>query len=88
MVLKQQQANAPPLKLKIPNTTDPIDTGLAKIGAILADDVQTGCNVVTYPGCLVAKNTLIYSNVSLPRGYWPPQKIIKLRQQLEQVDLK
>lgn len=59
------------------------DTGLPKLGAILGDDVQTGCNAVLNPGCLVAPRTLIYANVSLRKGYYPPDAIIKLRQEIE-----
>ncbi len=62
------------------------DTGLAKIGAILGDGVQTGCNSVLNPGCLVGPNTLIYANVTLGKGYTPPFRIIKLRQQIDEVD--
>lgn len=61
------------------------DTGLAKLGTILGDDAQTGCNVVTNPGCLIGKRTLIYALLSLRKGYYPPDHIVKLRQQVEVV---
>jgi NDP-sugar pyrophosphorylase family protein len=61
------------------------DTGLAKLGAILGDDVQTGCNAVLNPGCLVGPRTLIYANLSLRKGYYRADQIIKLRQELERV---
>ena len=57
------------------------DTGLSKLGAILGDDVQTGCNAVLNPGTLVGRRTLIYACLSLRKGYYPPDSIIKLRQQ-------
>ena len=56
------------------------DTGLSKLGAILGDDVQTGCNAVLNPGCLVGPRTLIYANTSLRKGNHPADAIIKLRQ--------
>jgi NDP-sugar pyrophosphorylase family protein len=59
------------------------DTGLAKLGAILGDRAQTGCNSVLNPGCLVGRNSLIYANVSLRKGYYRPNTIIKLRQTIE-----
>lgn len=59
------------------------DTGLAKLGAILGDDAQTGCNSVLNPGCLVGPRALVYANVSLRKGYYEPDTIVKLRQQLE-----
>ena len=59
------------------------DTGLSKFGCILGDDAQTGCNVVTNPGCLVGQRTIVYSNVSLRKGYYPPDEVVKLRQKLD-----
>ncbi len=59
------------------------DTGLTKLGAILGDDVQTGCNSVLNPGVLIGPRTLVYANASLPKGYYPPETIIKLRQTFE-----
>ncbi|MCA9938296.1 MAG: hypothetical protein KC418_06620 [Anaerolineales bacterium] len=63
------------------------DTGLAKIGAILGDGVQTGCNAVLNPGCLVGRGSMIYANLSLRKGYYPPDTLVKLRQQTESVSL-
>ena len=59
------------------------DTGLSKFGAILGDYVQTGCNAVTNPGCIIGARTLVYPSISLKKGYYPPNSIIKLRQSLE-----
>jgi len=73
----------PTLKLEI--NGQPYDLGLAKMGAILGDEVQTGCNAVLNPGCLVGARTLIYPNVSLRKAYYPPDQVIKLRQQVRQV---
>jgi bifunctional N-acetylglucosamine-1-phosphate-uridyltransferase/glucosamine-1-phosphate-acetyltransferase GlmU-like protein len=69
----------PTLELQIEDTV--YDTGLAKLGAILGDNTQTGCNAVLNPGCLVGKDSLIYANLSLRKGYYPPHSLIKLRQQ-------
>lgn len=59
------------------------DTGLAKFGAILGDDAQTGCNSVLNPGCVIGARTLIYANASLRKGYYPADKLVKLRQEME-----
>ncbi|MGJ3240685.1 MAG: glucose-1-phosphate thymidylyltransferase [Anaerolineae bacterium] len=59
------------------------DTGLAKFGAILGDDAQTGCNAVTNPGCVIGARTWVYPLVSLNKGYYPPDSLIKLRQTIE-----
>ena len=58
------------------------DTGLTKLGAILGDDVQTGCNCVTNPGCLVGPRTLIYASTSLRKGYVPSDSLVKLSQEI------
>ncbi len=59
------------------------DTGLAKLGAILGDDAQTGCNSVLNPGSLVGARSLVYANVSLRKGYYGADRVIKLRQEIE-----
>lgn len=74
----------PSIKIRVNNIE--YDTGLGKFGAIIGDDVQTGCNTVLNPGCLVGKGTLIYANLSLRKGYYPSHRIIKLRQETEIVD--
>ncbi len=62
------------------------DTGMAKFGAVIGDGSQTGCNVVTNPGCLIGKNTLVYPNTSLKKGYYPDSKIVKLVQEVVTVE--
>lgn len=76
----------PSIKIKLPDNNI-IDTDLPKMGAILGDSVETGCNVVTNPGCLVGKGTLIYPNSSI-RGYYHPQMIVKWKPKLERVKRK
>jgi NDP-sugar pyrophosphorylase family protein len=74
----------PSIMLKVDDET--YDTGLAKMGAILGDGAQTGCNSVLNPGCVIGPDTLVYANVSLRKGYHPPNSIIKLRQRVERVE--
>ena len=54
-------------------------TGLRKFGAILGDNVQTGCNSVTSPGTLLGKGALVYPCLNVPAGYFPPKSIIDAR---------
>ena len=61
------------------------DTGLQKFGAIIGDEVEIGCNAVLNPGTMIGKRTLAYAMTSLT-GYYPPDKIIKLRQQHDIAD--
>ncbi|HFQ93532.1 MAG TPA: glucose-1-phosphate thymidylyltransferase [Anaerolineae bacterium] len=74
----------PSIQLVIDGRT--YDTGLAKFGAILGDDAQTGCNSVLNPGCLVGPRSLVYPNLSLRKGYHPPDSILKLRQNVRRID--
>ncbi|MDM7202689.1 MAG: hypothetical protein P3W84_000465 [Thermodesulfobacteriaceae bacterium] len=54
-----------------------IKTGLNKMGALLGDRVQTGCNAVLSPGILLGKDSLIYPGVCVASGYYPPKTKIK-----------
>ena len=56
------------------------DSGLTKLGAILGDDVELGCNCVTNPGVLIGPRTLVYALCSLAPGCYPADHIVKLRQ--------
>ena len=64
-----------------------VDSGLRKMGAVLGDDVETGCNAVLNPGTLVGPRSLIYPSTNVSKGYHPPNSIVKLRQQIE-VDVR
>ena len=52
------------------------ETGLRKIGAILADDADIGCGCVLNPGTIVGKATSVYPLNSL-RGVYPAGCIVK-----------
>jgi len=54
-----------------------IKTGLKKMGAVLGDRVQTGCNSVLQPGTLIAKDSFVYPGVSASSGYYPRGSKIK-----------
>lgn len=53
-----------------------IETGLKKMGAMLGDNVEVGCNSVLNPGTIVGKNVNIYP-LSMVRGYIPQGHIYK-----------
>ena len=52
------------------------DTGRRKLGAILGDHTETGCNSVTSPGTLMGPSSVVYSGVAVPGGYYPSRTII------------
>lgn len=53
-----------------------IETGLKKMGAVLGDFVEVGCNSVLNPGTVIGRQTNIYP-ISSVRGYVPPNSIVK-----------
>ncbi len=82
-MLSQKDASGarPTIHIRVEGET--YDTGLAKMGAVLGDGAQTGCNSVLNPGSLLGRDTLVYANASVRKGYYPPQKLVKLRQTVE-----
>jgi len=54
------------------------DTGRRKIGAILGDRTETGCNSVTSPGTLMGKKSIVYPGLAVPAGYYPGRAVFTL----------
>ena len=52
------------------------ETGLRKIGGILADGADIGCGCVLNPGTVIGKNTSVYPKNAL-RGVYPADCIVK-----------
>ena len=46
------------------------DTGRRKIGAILGDRTETGCNTVTSPGTLLGPRSIVYPGIAVPPGFY------------------
>lgn len=53
-----------------------IETGLKKIGAMLGDHVEVGCNAVLNPGTIVGREAVVYP-LSAVRGIVPADHIYK-----------
>ena len=62
--------------ITIRNGSEAIPTGLLKIGAMLGDRVEVGCNSVLNPGTIVGKHSNIYP-LSCVRGVVPEKHIWK-----------
>ncbi len=60
----------------IRSNTEKIETGMRKIGAILGDNVEVGCNTVLCPGSVVGKNTTVYPLCRV-RGVIPENSVCK-----------
>ncbi len=54
------------------------DTGMRKLGAILGDHTETGCNSVTSPGTLMKPRCIVYPAVSVAAGCYPEESCIRL----------
>lgn len=50
-----------------------VATGRSKFGAVLGDYAEIGCNAVLSPAVLLGKESWVYPNFTVPKGYYPPQ---------------
>ncbi len=64
------------VKIKDKVTGEIIETGLKKMGAMLGDNVEVGCNSVLNPGTIIGRNTNIYP-LSCVRGVIRDNSIYK-----------
>jgi NDP-sugar pyrophosphorylase family protein len=55
------------------------DTGLKKLGAIIGDQAEVGCNAVLNPGALLGKRALVSPAIAFS-GYLPAATIAHVRQ--------
>ena len=53
-----------------------IETGMIKIGSIIGDRAEIGCNAVLNPGTIIGRDTIIHPLTSV-RGYVPSMAIVK-----------
>ena len=53
-----------------------IETGLKKMGAMLGDEVEVGCNSVLNPGTVLGRNAQVYPT-SMVRGFVAANSIYK-----------
>lgn len=65
----------------IKNATEKIETGLKKVGAMIGDEVEIGCNSVLNPGTVIGKHSNIYP-LSSVRGVIPSNSIYKNKNEI------
>jgi len=53
-----------------------LKTGMEKFGAVVGDHSEIGCNAVLCPGTLLGKDTWVYPNLMVPKGYYPPKTVL------------
>lgn len=57
-------------------TGESIETGIKKVGAMLGDNVEIGCNSVLNPGTVIGRGSMVYPT-SCVRGVIPADHIFK-----------
>ncbi len=65
----------------------PVNTGMRKLGAILGDAAEVGCNAVLNPGTLLGKRSLVMPAIAFG-GVLPAGTIARVRQPLTLVPRK
>ncbi len=60
----------------IRNSDNKISTNLKKVGALIGDNVEVGCNAVLNPGTIIGRDSAIYP-LSMVRGCVPENSIYK-----------
>ncbi|PIQ95701.1 MAG: hypothetical protein COV67_13460, partial [Nitrospinae bacterium CG11_big_fil_rev_8_21_14_0_20_56_8] len=53
-----------------------VGTGLEKLGAILGDFAELGCNAVLCPGTLLGRESWIYPNTTVSKGFYPAKTFL------------
>ncbi len=51
-------------------------TGRRKLGAILGDRTETGCNSVVSPGTLMGPRSIVYSGLTVAGGFYPRRSCV------------
>ena len=62
--------------LVVIHSQPPVETGIKKVGAMLGDNVEVGCNSVLNPGTVIGRNSNVYPT-SCVRGVVPENSIYK-----------
>ena len=64
--------------LVVIHTEPPMETGIKKVGAMLGDRVEVGCNSVLNPGTVIGRDSNVYPT-SCVRGVIPANSIYKAK---------
>ena len=54
-----------------------VSTGRPKLGAVVGDYCEIGCNTVTAPGALIGSDCWIYPTTTVGKGVYPPRSVIR-----------
>ena len=73
-VTSNVKSDRSPVVVRLDNNA--LETGRTKVGAMLGDRVEVGCNSVLNPGTVIGRESRVYP-LSSVRGYVPPHTIHK-----------
>jgi len=62
--------------IQIPLDTGILNTEMEKLGAVIGDNVELGCNSIICPGTLLGKDVWVYPGLTVPKGYYPPGNLL------------
>ena len=62
--------------IQVPLESEDFKTGMEKLGAVIGDHAELGCNAVLCPGTLIGKGSWVYPNLMVPKGYYPPDSVL------------
>ncbi|MBE6559257.1 MAG: UDP-N-acetylglucosamine pyrophosphorylase [Ruminococcaceae bacterium] len=68
--------------ISIKNGDEIIETGCRKLGGILGDYAEVGCNAVINPGCIIGQRTVVYPTACV-RGVIPSDSVVKTGKDVE-----
>jgi len=57
-------------EIKINVDRETVQTRMEKLGAVIGDFGEIGCNAVTFPGTLLENNVRIYPNINVQKGLY------------------
>lgn len=80
VILSNLKGDKSPVIIKYKNQK--IDPNLKKLGAIIGDNVEIGCNAVLNPGTIIGPNTTIYPLANV-RGFIKANQIYKNKNEIE-----
>ena len=62
--------------IRLPAEEGEVDTGTPKLGSVLGDHVELGCNAVLSPGSVLGAHVWVYPNLTVPKGFYAPRQVL------------
>lgn len=67
--------------VRVTTPTGKVDSNLRKLGALMGDDAEAGCNAVLQPGAIIGKRAAVLPTTAFA-GYLPPNTLAAPRVQI------